>query len=97
MSDDEMRDIGPYRDVHQAMKQFDNWSKGIPQHGSMFGLSERMMIREALLMAGVEPSDFEMDYLADLKPDPLLATIVHGFILKAFLSGIQHGRTETRE
>lgn len=74
------RDPGPYGDVAQAMKQYANWSAGMPL--PMKDVTT-MQILEALLMTGLTPTRFEQEYLAAHGLDPILATIVHGWLLRA--------------
>lgn len=82
----EIRDIGPFRTLVQAMREFTNWSAGIPQQPHSYG---PMLIAEAALGAGAKLSDFEIEYLQAHKVDPVLATIIQGAIIRAHRAGHQ--------
>lgn len=80
--DDGARDRGPFEDVEQAMQQFARWEAGLPSVMSTFDRSA-MGVNEALLLAGVVPSDFEREYLQAHGVDPVLGTIIAGWLLRA--------------
>lgn len=84
---DEMRDIGPYHSEEQAQRQYGNWVRGIPGPAK---LSTRMMVREALMGVGITPTDFEMDQFVEAALTPVQATILHGWVIKAYLAGTAH-------
>jgi hypothetical protein len=78
--EDEMANRGPYEDSDAAMQQFANWSHNLP-----VGLNQAsvMMVNEALLRAGVIPTAFEHEYLTEFGIDPILATILSGWLIHA--------------
>lgn len=83
----ERRDIGPYHDAVQVARQFRNWAKGIPMTDSE---AAGMLLVEAAMMASVLPSPYELNYISDLagsgKLDPVLATILHAWVIRAAVS-----------
>jgi hypothetical protein len=72
-------DAGPYEDVAQAMKHFATWATDKP-----VGQTEaaRLKVLEAAMLAGIVPTKFEQDYLEASLTDPILATILHGWLLR---------------
>lgn len=74
------RDVGPYLGADQAMRQFANWSVGLPAPTDEAGV---MKVVEATLIAMVESTEFEREYLSAHGVDPILATIIHGWIIRA--------------
>lgn len=77
---DEMRDVGPFEDGEQAMRQFANWSAGLlmPEaHSAVLSLME------GALLAGIVATDFEREYITQHGLDPVLATILSGWLIRA--------------
>ncbi len=62
--------------------QFLNWSHGMP--GST-EFKVRMLLNETLMLTGVTPSPFELEYLQNSAIDPVLAQVISGLILRARL------------
>lgn len=77
---DEMRDPGPYRDAAQVDRQWANWSQGLPAADL---LGPAMLIQEALLLARVEASGYEISVLNARGLDPRFAQIIASWILRA--------------
>lgn len=95
----EIRDIGPYDDADQAMQQFRNWATGLP-----FGDSEAaglLLVESAMAITGVNPSTFELRHVSEvvgqMTLDPVLATILHGWIIRARIAADNdaNGEVET--
>lgn len=80
------RDIGPYETEEQAWMQFLNWSHGLP--GST-AFKVQMLLQESLMLAGIEPTEFELSYLKESAIDPVLAQLISGLLLRA-----RHGQPE---
>jgi hypothetical protein len=85
MSDSEIRDNGPFYHADQVMQQFANWSRGMPDAGLNSTEAAHMLLREALLLAGVQPSKLELDYAFAHGLDPALTQIVAGWLIRARL------------
>lgn len=86
MSDNEMRDLGPFADADQAMRQFANWSAGMPISTQD---AAKLSLGEGALRAGVRVSGFELEYVNAFAGDPVLATILNAWLLRARLVGQQ--------
>lgn len=80
-----IRDTGPYLDAAAARAQFDAVTFGVPDPGAGAGL----VLGEALLMAGVQPSDFEAGVVADLgqRLDPVTVQVIAGWLVRAHRAG----------
>lgn len=93
--DSPFRDVGPYLDVAQAMKQYALWSKSMPV-GMWRGAA--MKIMEAVKLVGITPTAFEQDYVSAALRDPVLAMILRGWLMRAahpYLLREQTARSET--
>ncbi len=80
---DPRRDIGPYESEEQILKQFAATTYGIP--GSRKELCG-IVLREALLLAGVQPSEFELRHADAHWIDPVMAQILAGWLIRARLA-----------
>lgn len=74
------RDVGPYPDVVQAMKQYATWSVDLPGPNAAIAQAK---VQEALMISMVETAAFEREYLTAHGLDPIMATIVAGWIIRA--------------
>jgi len=88
----EFRDNGPFDDADQVIRQWASWSRG------MQGLlsnreAARMLLLEALLIAGRQPTTFEKDYLEGIEIDPILSQILAGWLISAAHSELAARRT----
>ena len=80
-----VRDLGPFTDATQAMRQYEAQMYGIP--GDMrFRAGPLMVIQEACLLAGLELTDHEQARLADTVGAEE-AVIIAGLIIRAKLAG----------
>ena len=84
-----VRDNGPYQNLPQARTQFDAVAFGIPTPttGHLAAVSA-MVLAEALLMTGVQVSDFEAgerDTIAR-QLDPHTVQVIAGWIIRAHLA-----------
>lgn len=76
----QFRDVGPYPDLVRAMQHYAAWSAGLPGPNVVIA---RAKVREALLIGMVEMTAFEREYLTAHGMDPIMATIVAGWIIRA--------------
>ena len=77
---DPNRDPGPFYSPDQAIQQYARFALNQPipmNEGSV------LQVLEALLLAGVEPSAFEQEYLTAHKLDLILSTILQGWLMRA--------------
>lgn len=76
----EKRDIGPYLDGAQVRQQWDSWVRGmpVPEHQAI-----EMLIREALMIAGVQPSEHELQVLGSTGLHPAFAQVLAGWLIRA--------------
>lgn len=88
----EMRDVGPYKDFEQALRQFADWKTGLPMPDHR---SAGLMISETALLLGAQPTEFELDYVGTFGYDPVLATILHGWMMRIYAAakGVKEDRT----
>ncbi|SCL12877.1 hypothetical protein GA0070616_0049 [Micromonospora nigra] len=86
------RDNGPYASHAQARMQFAAIAHGIPTRSSddLAGVSA-MVLAEALLIGGVETSDYEQRTREAIarKVDPESAQVIAGWIIRARLAATQ--------
>lgn len=86
------RDNGPYQSADQAMQQFAAVTFGVPLNTTEKTL---MVLNEALLLTNARPSAFESEYLRVFQEerglDPLVAQILAGAIIRAYLTGMNDG------
>ncbi len=76
---DEIRDNGPFETSEQAVRQFNNWARGLPMDSiDAVGL----LLAEVAMQVGVTPSEFEKQWLFN-RLDPVTATILSSWIIAA--------------
>jgi hypothetical protein len=81
--DSEVRDNGPYTDADQLMRQFANWSRGMPDAGLNSTEAGHMLLAEVLMMAGVQPSAFELEVAFAHEMTPAMIQVFAGWLLRA--------------
>jgi hypothetical protein len=83
-----VRDIGPYHGPAQARAQYDATAFGIPTPSTEhLAAVSSMVLAEALLLTGVEATDYEgaeRDALAR-QLDPQTVQVIAGWIIRAHL------------
>lgn len=77
--DSAIRDVGPFQGPDQVMEQFARWSAGMPISQTAAAL---MLMMEGALLAGLVPTEFERDYIVEHGVDPVLATILSGWLIR---------------
>lgn len=86
-----MRDNGPYPDQAAARAQFAALAHGIPTPttGDLSAVCS-LVLGEALLMAGVDVSDFETDQRDSIarQLDPHTVQVIAGWLVRAHLAGV---------
>jgi hypothetical protein len=78
------RDVGPFHTADQVMAQFTAWSATMLVPDSQAAM---LSLWEGALMAGIVPTPFETEYLDTQGVDPIAATILSGWLLRARLAG----------
>ncbi|MDG4756202.1 MULTISPECIES: hypothetical protein [Micromonospora] len=85
-----LRDNGPYTSHEQTRSQFAAVAYGIPTRTSddLTGISA-LVLAEALLIAGVDTSDYEQAALAAIarQLDPEMVQVIAGWVIRARLAG----------
>ncbi len=84
-----VRDNGPYRDQGQARAQFAATAHGIPTPSTeALAAVSSMVLAEALLMAGVDVTDFETAERERIarQLDPHTVQVIAGWIIRARLA-----------
>jgi hypothetical protein len=80
----EMRDNGPYLDSEQVQIQYANWSTGMKAGGLKVKDIKTLLIREALMIAGVEVSEHERAVLVQLAGcTRAQAQVLAGWLIRA--------------
>lgn len=85
-----MRDNGPYASIGQVRQQVSNVIFGMPP-----GLDlPAMLIREALMIAGVDLSEFEEEFAqqAGLMMTAEQAQVIAGWLIRSHLAGREQAR-----
>jgi hypothetical protein len=87
-----IRDNGPYPSSAAARAQFDAVAFGVPGDPAA---ASGLVLGEALMMAGVQPSDFERGVLVDLgRLDPATVQVIAGWVVRGHLAGVKGRRPE---
>lgn len=84
-----VRDNGPFLDASQVLKQYAAQTHGMPFGNDVLTFQ---LVQEALLLAGVKPSEFEIRYFRESNDhhyDPVLAQIFAGWIIRACIAGAE--------
>jgi hypothetical protein len=88
-----IRDNGPYESADQAREQWGAVTFGIPRAEGPAGEAalSGVVLSEALMIAGVQPSEYERDALAELAGSvcPAVAQVVAGWVIRARLVGAE--------
>lgn len=93
---DPMRNLGPYLNADEVIRQFNAATFGIPYINFLQMMD--LVIGESLLLGEVNPSEFEADFFRtwaeEQNMEPMVAQIIGTWILRAHLAGIEKGRAE---
>ena len=84
-----IRDNGPYLSSAAARAQFDAVAFGVPGDPAA---AAGLVLSEALLMGGVQPTEFEAGVLVDLgrRLDPATVQVLAGWVVRAHLAGVDN-------
>jgi hypothetical protein len=87
-----LRDNGPYATDSQARAQFEATAHGIPVHTERdLSAVAAMTIREALMLTGVELTDYERRELDGLAVvvGPETCQVIAGWVMRSYLNSRQ--------
>lgn len=88
-----VRDNGPYTSPAQAMDQFEAVTFGIGGEEQEHCM---LVLKEALMLADVDPSEFEEAWLFHgpdgFEVNPILAQVIAGWVLRSHLAGYRKSR-----